>query len=142
MRQWRSGLVMAACLVGALGVAVPATAAAAPVITDLLHVQSGQCLDASVSTGVRLNTCNGGSYQRWDLQGSQLRHVQSGLCLDGSVSGGVRLNACNGGAYQQWFSPNGLDFVHGQSGLCLDGSVSGGVRLKACNGSSYQEWID
>ncbi|RVX45200.1 hypothetical protein EDD27_7985 [Nonomuraea polychroma] len=33
-----------------------------PIIT---HVQSGKCLDGSISQGVRLNTCNGSDYQHW-----------------------------------------------------------------------------
>ena len=66
------------------------------------HVQSGRCLDGSISQGVRLNTCNGGTYQQWSVSGYEIRHVQSGRCLDGSISQGVRLNTCNGGTYQQW----------------------------------------
>jgi hypothetical protein len=105
------------------------------------HVQSGRCLDGSISQGVRLNTCNGGTYQQWSVSGYEIRHVQSGRCLDGSISQGVRLNTCNGGTYQQWYSPTGLDVVHVQSGRCLDGSISQGVRLNTCNGGTYQQWI-
>ncbi|MDF5758025.1 hypothetical protein [Spongiactinospora sp. TRM90649] len=37
--------------------------AAAPF--QLRHVQSGRCLDGSVSQGIRLNTCNDNGYQAW-----------------------------------------------------------------------------
>jgi hypothetical protein len=140
MQKLKSALVMAACVAGVLGASVPATAAAA-VVTDVQHVQSGLRLDGSVSQGVRLNTCSGGAYQRWDVQGYQFKHVQSGLCLDGSVGYGPRLHACNGSTYQQWRSPSGVDLRHAQSGLCLDGSIGHGVRLNTCNGSTYQQSI-
>jgi hypothetical protein len=105
------------------------------------HVQSGRCLDGSISQGVRLITCNGSTYQQWyTTTGWNYVHVQSGRCLDGSISQGVRLNSCNGSTYQQWGSTNGLDFVHVQSGRCLDGSISQGVRVNSCNGSAYQQW--
>ncbi|MFD9733197.1 hypothetical protein [Umezawaea sp. NPDC059074] len=53
MRPLRSGLVMAACLVGSVSG------------LDFVHGQDGLCLDGSVSGGVRLKACNGSSYQEW-----------------------------------------------------------------------------
>ncbi|WFE27703.1 ricin-type beta-trefoil lectin domain protein [Solwaraspora sp. WMMD791] len=101
---------------------------------------SRRCLDGSVSQGVRLNVCSGGStYQRWSITSQQLRHVQSGRCLDGSVSQGIRLITCNGSTYQRW-SITSQQLRHVQSGRCLDGSVSQGIRLITCNGSLYQQW--
>lgn len=142
MQKLTSALVMAACVAGAFGAAMPAAAASdASVLSTVRHVQSGRCLDGSVSNGVRLNACNGGAYQEWGTSGGDIVHLQSGLCLDGSVSGGVVLKACNGGAYQNW-TISGNQIKHGQSGLCLDGSVTSGVVLKACNGGTYQKWTN
>lgn len=155
--------MVAAMILGAVTVlGVPATAsstmdragarttAAPPALaavtgSTLYHQQSDRCLDAAVSVGVRLNTCNGGSYQRWiGTSAFQLVNDQSDRCLDGSVSSGVRLMVCNSGDYQEWYSNSPptvpRTIIHRQSGRCLDGSVSGGVRLKVCNGSAYQIW--
>ncbi|MFJ3223578.1 RICIN domain-containing protein [Streptomyces sp. NPDC086783] len=103
-----------------------------------------QCLDGSASQGVRLNTCNGSTYQKWDYfwdASAQIRHYQSGRCLDGSVTQGVRLVACNGSSYQKWRPTLTTGEIrHVQSGRCLDGSVTQGVRLVACNGGIYQQW--
>jgi hypothetical protein len=105
------------------------------------HVQSGRCLDGSISQGVRLNTCNGSAFQQWNTPaGSELLHEQSGRCLDGSISQGVRLNGCNGGTFQRWDNTAGLNLVHAQSRRCLDGSISQGVRLNTCNGGTFQQW--
>ncbi|MGA4837488.1 RICIN domain-containing protein [Streptomyces sp. G45] len=130
--------------------AAPSQAAAEPPRTAALwstwenQHYANQCLDGSVSQGVRLNTCNGGNYQTWTYfhgYSDQIQHSQSGRCLDGSVSQGVRLVACNGGTYQKWYPDSSTHEIrHGQSGRCLDGSISQGVRLVVCNGGTYQKW--
>ncbi|MFI5846051.1 RICIN domain-containing protein [Catenuloplanes sp. NPDC051500] len=80
-----------------------AQATVAAAAADIVHVQSGLCLDASASQGVRLNGCNGGAYQQWySTTGWDVVHVRTGLCLDASVSQGAVLETCNGGTYQQW----------------------------------------
>jgi pyocin large subunit-like protein len=147
-----AGLTMNAAMIATMAV-VPTQAAMAnqsaadtPATTQALfytirHVQSGRCLDGSVSQGVRLNTCNNSTYQQWGRTTNIFRHVRSGRCLDGSVSQGVRLNTCNNSTYQQWRFPGTATIGHVQSGRCLDGSVSQGVRLNTCNNSAYQEWI-
>jgi hypothetical protein len=48
-----------------LGVAAAPLAQAAPTATPIKHVQSGKCLDGSLSQGVRLDACNYSDYQRW-----------------------------------------------------------------------------
>ncbi|MFD4636668.1 ricin-type beta-trefoil lectin domain protein [Lentzea sp. NPDC058436] len=141
MQKLKAALVMAACAAGALGASIPAAASDASVLSTVRHVQSGQCLDGSVSNGVVLKTCNSGAYQEWGTTGGDIVHAQSGQCLDGSVSNGVRLKPCNGSVYQQW-TISGNQIKHVQSGLCLDGSVSNGVRLNTCNGSAYQKWTN
>ncbi|WP_404870728.1 RICIN domain-containing protein [Kitasatospora griseola] len=137
-------LMAAAAWLGAVQVG-PASATVETFQTQITHTQSGKCLDASVSQGVRLVTCDGGTYQQWIVSVSPsatIKHVQSGKCLDASVSQGVRLVTCDGGTYQQW-STNlpGYTVGHVQSGKCLDGSVSQGVRLVTCDGSNYQGWL-
>jgi Ricin-type beta-trefoil lectin domain len=82
---------------------VAADASAAPVFT-FRHMQSGKCLDGSVSQGVRLHDCNGSKFQQWRIRSDSraIRQVQGGWCLDGSIGYGVRLNTCNEGPYQRW----------------------------------------
>jgi len=118
----------------------PAAPISIAAVVFVNHVQSGRCLDGSISQGVRLNTCNGGTFQEWNINGFEFRHLQSGRCLDGSVSQGVRLDTCNGSTFQQWGTTTGSDVVHVQSGRCLDGSISQGVRLNTCNGGTFQQW--
>jgi len=73
------------------------------ILSVVRHVQSGRCLDGSVSNGVRLLACNGGAYQEWGTRtGNDMVHIRSGRCLDASVSNGVRLHTCNGSTYQKW----------------------------------------
>ncbi|WP_309505530.1 RICIN domain-containing protein [Streptomyces phytophilus] len=80
------------------------TQAAAPTWSAWQNMAyDNQCLDGSISQGVRLNTCNGGTYQEWSPKSNgDIVHRQSGKCLDGSISQGVRLNTCNGGSFQWW----------------------------------------
>ncbi|MEU6982262.1 RICIN domain-containing protein [Streptomyces sp. NPDC046324] len=133
--------VAASALVLGVATASPAQAAAkVAASSDVVHSQSGKCLDGSLSQGVRLVTCDGGAYQRWTYSGDSLVHAQSGRCLDASVSQGVRLIVCDGGSYQKWDTNIDGELRHRQSGRCLDGSVSQGVRILACNGTSYQWW--
>ncbi|MFK3983329.1 RICIN domain-containing protein [Micromonospora sp. NPDC050397] len=149
-------LTVVAVLAGATAVAAPAQAShltnseteagsevqdfAPPVYFE--HVQSGLCLDGSVSQGVRLNVCNYLAHQSWEQNFGRLYHPQSGLCLDGSVSQGVRLNDCNSGFYQRWILMPAFAISNEQTGRCLDGSVSQGVRLITCEpGNDYQQWF-
>ncbi|GAA2084876.1 hypothetical protein GCM10009759_04250 [Kitasatospora saccharophila] len=129
--------------VALLGISQATPAAATTYEGSIVHVQSGKCLDGSVSQGVRLVTCDGSLYQEWvvDFSGAgAIKHVQSGKCLDGSVSQGVRLVTCDSGSFQQWNPKVAYAIKHVQSGKCLDGSVSQGVRLVTCDGGSFQQW--
>jgi hypothetical protein len=131
--------VMALVVVG--GATMAATSAQAATYAPIIHDQSQLCLDASISKGVRLNTCkSNNSYQDWNVSGYYLIHEQTGLCLDGSISKGVRLNTCKQNSYQRWSTTDGYKLEHDESGLCLDGSVSQGVQLKTCNYTTYQDW--
>jgi hypothetical protein len=135
----------------ALFVAAPARAASG----DIMNVETGLCLDGSISRDVRLNACNQGDYQQWTMRESPsggddrvLYHPATQKCLDGSISNGVRLNTCNGSEYQDWEERRGdpgnaLISVGTRTvneTLCLDGSISEGVRLKRCNNTQYQRW--
>ncbi|WP_369374442.1 RICIN domain-containing protein [Promicromonospora sp. Populi] len=124
-------------------VAAPARAAGYP----LTNVATLQCMDASISAGVRLNGCNGSNYQEWNVTGSggiyTFHHDETGLCLDGSISQGVRLNTCNGSEYQRWelaLGSTGYRVLNVGTRTCLDGSISQGVRLNTCNNTDYQRW--
>jgi hypothetical protein len=138
--------VLTAVILGTTAaIAAPAGAALPAISFTNLHY-SNQCLDGSISAGVRLKPCNGGSYQQWyETSSDQLVNAHYGnYCLDGSISAGVRLNRCNSGDYQQWYTPaysDQLMSVHYGVGVyCLDGSISVGVRLNDCNGGDYQSW--
>ncbi|SFC70515.1 RICIN domain-containing protein [Streptomyces aidingensis] len=144
-RAWSRAAALAGGTAAVLAMTAVTAAPAQAAYWGNWHIlaYSDQCLDGSVSQGVRLNSCNGGSHQTWTKFGGyygQIKHYQSGKCLDGSVSQGVRLKNCNGGSYQQWYPADNGDIVHYQSGKCLDGSVSQGVRLKDCNLGVYQGW--
>ena len=121
-------------------VAMTATPAQAANWNRLKNAHTGMCLDASESQGVRIQTCNSGSYQLWSgLSTGQLLHRQTGKCLDASVSQGVRINTCNGDFYQAWHA-SGSQLIQDGTYKCLDASVSQGVRFVACNGGDYQAW--
>jgi hypothetical protein len=64
-----------------------------PQLLKLKHMSTGLCLDASVSQGMRLNTCNNGDYQGSVVDSGQWVHLHTGLCLTGlrpsPTSGGV-----------------------------------------------------
>ncbi|MGI5285842.1 RICIN domain-containing protein [Nonomuraea polychroma] len=146
---FRAIVQTAAVAAAAITVAVATPAAAqqqsvADRFPEIKHSQSGMCLDASVSQGVKLKTCNGSVYQKWFREstnnGITIVHSQSRLCLDGSTNYGVRLHACNGKLYQRWYWYDSGSMPNLKSGHCIDGSVSQGVRFKTCNGTSYQKW--
>ncbi|MEV1248234.1 RICIN domain-containing protein [Nonomuraea sp. NPDC050022] len=111
---------------------------------EIKHVQSGKCLAASVSLGVKLRDCNGTDYQRWytesTMNGVTIVHLQSRKCLDGSVEKGIRLVDCRGNLYQRWYTYDSGTVPNLQNGKCLAASVSLGVKLRDCNGTNYQKW--
>jgi hypothetical protein len=111
---------------------------------EIKHAQSGKCLAASVSLGVKLRDCNGTTYQQWykvsTNNGISIVHQQSRKCLDGSVEKGIRLVDCRGNLYQRWYTYESGAVPNLQNGKCLAASVSLGVKLRDCNGTSYQQW--
>jgi len=113
---------------------------------------SGRCLDVPGSTTANgtqpvIWDCNGGSNQRWTLNGQALQSL--GKCLDApwNATAGTKVEIwdCNGGGNQHW-NLNGNGTVGSvSSGLCLD--VSGGgtannnpVILWTCTAASNQQW--
>ena len=119
-------VTLVATLVG-LGfqAAAPAAAATGAAASTVLPSVSGPynllngansnlCLDAvsqHIGNGdkVQLWTCNGGSQQRWFLNGTELQNgANRHLCLDATsqhIGNGdqIQLWTCNGGSQQQWY---------------------------------------
>ncbi|MEV0954027.1 ricin-type beta-trefoil lectin domain protein [Promicromonospora sp. NPDC050249] len=127
----------------AMFVAAPARA---DDVRGIENVATRECLDGSISEGLRLMTCNDVGYQDWIARGANphtFLHVATAKCLDGSISDGVRLKECNTSDYQRWEwrkGENGFALLNIATRKCLDGSISEGVRLMTCNNSDYQRW--
>ena len=155
--RWRltAAVVAAAATLGAMAVAVPASADT----TGEVHaVGAGRCLDVphlstTPGTQTEIWDCNGGSNQTWTYTSSGQLTVYSGsslMCLDAygkGTSAGTKVDVwpCNGGANQQWNLTSNGTITGVQSGLCLDvtgASTANGalVDLSACNGQSDQQW--
>ena len=111
-RRLTAAVVAAAATLGALAVAVPASADT----TGEVHaVGTGRCLDVphlstTPGTQTEIWDCNGGSNQTWTYTSSGQLTVYSGsslMCLDAygkGTSAGTKVDVwpCNGGANQQW----------------------------------------
>lgn len=118
----------------------PGVFAAAPGYS-LKNVQTGRCLDDSISQGLRANTCTPGYYQQWQRTiANGWQNMQTGRCLDDSISQGLRVVSCNGGTYQSWSTSSWSDIWNAATGRCLDDSISQGIRTVTCNGGTYQKW--
>jgi len=118
----------------------------------LVSAASGRCLD--VPNGTTANgtqpviwDCNGGTNQRWTVNGQSIQVL--GKCLDAPINATagakVQIWDCNGGANQQW-TINADGTVRGaQSGLCLDvdhNLTANGtlVLLWTCTAAVNQRW--
>ncbi|GAA1532419.1 ricin-type beta-trefoil lectin domain protein [Dactylosporangium maewongense] len=123
-----------------------------PAGSTLVSAASGRCLDvpnSSTANGTQpvIWDCNGGTNQRWTVDGQTIQAL--GKCLDAPVNATAGAKAqlwdCNGGTNQQW-TLNADGTVRGTaSGLCLDvdrnltanGTV---VLLWTCTAAANQRW--
>ena len=120
--------------------------------STLVSAASGRCLAApngATANGTKpvIWDCNGGSNQRWEVNGARLSVL--GRCLDAptgaAVGTAVQLYDCHGGTNQQWtFESNGT-IRNVATGWCLDVdrnlTANGtGVLLWYCSGAGNQVW--
>ena len=146
-----------ATVLGGLAFAAPASATTdAGGTWNYRHIQNGYCLDSNGSFQVYMGSCNGGTYQQWnvtiqnigtcidstcyDYYVATLKDRATGYCLDGN-STKLYTHVCNGGEYQQWHvSDSTATLTSEATNDCLDGSGTS-VYPHACNaGNAYQEW--
>ena len=141
--------LIAAAVAGVVAVAPPAAAESFQYVLQSHRYNPTQCLDASISNGVRLMPCALTSkFQRWTYDGAwHLVRYNGTMCLDGSTTNGVHLLTCDGDDTQQWYLTGSLlagfnvRLVEGGGTMCLDGSTSNGIRLRPCDeASSFQRW--
>jgi hypothetical protein len=109
----------------------------------------GKCAEVQFSGQLQLNSCNGGSAQRWTVQPDGTVRA-FGACLDvrnGSTANGtlVQLAECNRSAAQQWQWRGDGTLVNANANRCLDaegGRSTNGTRLLIwdCRGRQNQVW--
>jgi hypothetical protein len=109
----------------------------------------GKCAEVQFSGQLQLNSCNGGSAQRWTVQADGTVRA-FGACLDvrnSSTANGtpVQLAECNRSAAQQWQWRGDGTLVNTNANRCLDaegGRSTNGTRLLIwdCRGRQNQLW--
>jgi hypothetical protein len=137
----------------------PAAATQSQIPYTIVNHNSWLCLGvtgASTSSGalIEQETCNGGTSQQWNIDGTKLTNVHSGLVLDvpgQSTSHGVQLEqwTSNGGTNQQFtmaWVAGYVTFTNVNSGLVLDvsgQSTSPGAAVLQweSNGGANQQWV-
>jgi hypothetical protein len=75
----------------------------------IVNAQTGWCLDSDYNGSIATRTCNGGSFQTWEVTPSAtngtppmvIKDVATGLCL-GANSFGANTQSCNGSSAQNW----------------------------------------
>jgi hypothetical protein len=110
---------------------------------------NGKCAEVTYYGQVQLNSCNGGSAQRWTVQTDGTVRTLGG-CLDvrnsATVAGTtVQLFECNRTAAQQWRWRTDGTLLNPNSSRCLDaenGNSTNGTRLIIwdCHGRQNQVW--
>jgi alpha-galactosidase len=123
-----------------------------PEQSTFVSAASGRCLDVpngSTTNGTQpiIWDCNGGTNQRWTVNGQTLQVL--GKCLDAptnaTAGSKVQIWDCNGGANQRWTVNANGTIASGSSGLCLDvynNATANGttVILWTCTGAANQRW--
>lgn len=123
-----------------------------PAGSTLVSAASGRCLDvpsSSTTNGTQpvIWDCNGGTNQRWTVNGQTLQAL--GKCLDAPVGATAGAKAqlwdCNGGTNQQWTLGADGTVRGAASGLCLDvdhNLTANGtpVLLWTCTAAANQRW--
>ncbi|GGK03598.1 hypothetical protein GCM10010123_36910 [Pilimelia anulata] len=137
----------AAAALAITGIAVGSPAsAAAPSVQTFKNVATGFCLDSNAAKQAYTHGCNGGNYQKWDVQSSGgvvLKNVATGFCLDSNAAKQAYTHACNGGSYQKWTvlrRGGDVGFKNVATGFCLDSNAAKQLYTHACNGGNYQWW--
>jgi len=144
--------VLVTVLAAALVWTVPASAAAAP----LVSAQSGRCLDVAGNTdvqgtGLQIWDCSGQANQAFEFTAAgELRTFNGTRCVDAFSQGTspgtkVIIWSCNGQNNQKWRQNADGSITGVQSNLCLDVSGSGtangtAVDLWTCSGQANQRW--
>lgn len=109
-----------------------------------------RCMDDSTTYGLRAFSCNGLSYQEfnvhvWNDGTRELQNINTGRCVDDSTTYGLRAYPCNSSTYQSWwilhFSDGSIGFQNQNTGRCIDDSASYGLRAFGCNSLNYQRWV-
>jgi poly(hydroxyalkanoate) depolymerase family esterase len=131
---------------GAGGTSPPAGA------STVVSAASGRCLDVpggNTTNGTQpiIWDCNGGTNQRWTLNGQTLQAL--GKCLDAPLNAGAGAKTqiwdCNGGTNQRWNLNTNGTISSVSSGLCLDvngNNTANGtaVILWTCTAAANQRW--
>ncbi|MFC4592270.1 arabinofuranosidase catalytic domain-containing protein [Sphaerisporangium corydalis] len=144
--------VLATVLAATLTWTLPASAAAAP----LVSAASGRCLDVkgnvdTTGTALDIWDCGGQAGQAFEFTSSgELRTMNGTRCVDAygnqtAPGTQVIIWSCNGQANQKWRQNSDGSVTGTQSGLCLDvnqaGTANGtAVILWTCNGQANQRW--
>jgi glucose/arabinose dehydrogenase len=147
VRRWVLIGATGAALVAAGITALPASAAAAPVV----NAASGLCLDV-VGAGTADQTpvgtweCNGQPHQSWEhTAGLALQVYGPAKCLDAKANGTtpgtpVQIYSCHGGTNQQWRLNADGTITGVQSGLCLAAPAGAPARLDTCGDGAALRW--
>ncbi|MET7392898.1 ricin-type beta-trefoil lectin domain protein [Dactylosporangium sp. NPDC005572] len=120
--------------------------------TAFVSAASSRCLDvpnSATANGTQpvIWDCNGGTNQRWTVNGQTIQAL--GKCLDAPLNATAGAKAqlwdCNNGTNQRWnLNANGT-VSNAQSGLCLDvngNNTANGttVILWSCTAAANQRW--
>ncbi|WP_406210442.1 ricin-type beta-trefoil lectin domain protein [Kitasatospora sp. NBC_01560] len=104
---------------------------------------TGRCVDDSFEFGLRAIPCNGGVWQKWNVNLESPKHMwnkATNRCLDDSLAFGLRVLPCNKVEWQEWSYRGTTAPRNGSTHRCLDDSFAYGLRAFACNSGDWQAW--